>query len=1350
LIWGYYDTERRKKKDFSAVTIGIASPEKVLSWSHGEVKKAETINYRTFRPERDGLFCERIFGPTKDWECSCGKYKRIKNRNVVCDRCGGEVTESRVRRERMGHIKLITPCAHIWFVKGTPSYIATLLGLRAKDMERVLYYAAYLVIDPGLEETDLAKGQVLTEEEYRDVMGRFPGEFRAEMGAPAVRELLADLDLDALSAELKVDLEETGSKQKRKQIIRRLSIIEAMRKSGNRPEWMILDVLPVLPPDLRPLVPLDGGRFATSDLNDLYRTVINRNNRLRKLIELKAPDVILCNEKRMLQEAVDALLDNGRRGYVVRGMNNRPLKSLSDNLKGKLGRFRQNLLGKRVDYSGRAVIVVGPELKLHQCGLPKKMALELFKPFIIQKLEEQGFVHTIKSAKRLVEQVKPEIWDILEEVIQDHPVLLNRAPTLHRLGIQSFLPVLVEGSAIRVHPLVCTAFNADFDGDQMAVHIPISVEAQLEAKMLMFSTRNILSPAHGGPLAVPSQDIVLGCYALTKPKPGEKGEDKSFANEDEALLAYSLGEVGRYARIKVRMDGETVETTIGRLIFNDVLPTDYPYVNETLDRKKVAAVVADIYKQYGNAETVRILDAIKDLGFTYATLTGVTFGVDDLLVPAEKKKLIDETREEISKIERVYQNEAITFGERYNMVIDAWTRTTDMLGEMVFEQLGEDQDGFNPVFMMADSGARGSRTQIRQLAGIRGLMAKPQKKITGQVGEIIEQPILSNFREGLSVLEYFISTHGGRKGLADTALKTADAGYLTRRLVDVAHDLIVTTDDCHTLLGLETTAIKEGEEVIEPLSDRVLGRVALEDVIDPISDEVLVEANTEITEELAETIENSHVKSVKIRSVLTCEAKRGVCAKCYGRNLALGKMVDVGEAVGVIAAQSIGEPGTQLTLRTFHVGGTASRIVEQSVIQTKVAGKAEFEHLRTAEREKGTNVVISRNAELLIKNDQGRVTMSYQVPYGAVLLVKKGQKLEAGDNIYEWDPYSEPILSDVKGKVAFRDVVEGITLREEVDAQSKIQRVVVGSRRRDLDPHLIVEAGRNKQVEYPIPYGAYLTVYEGDKVVPGQQLVKIPREIGKTRDITGGLPRVAELFEARHPKNPAVISEIDGRVEIAGTKKGKRQIVVQGEHQTMEYSIPRGKHLKVHNGDEVTAGQPLCDGNIDPRDILDVKGEKEVQKFLVNEIQEVYRLQGVNINDKHLECIVRKMLRKVRIETVGDTDFLPSKTVDKFRFREVNEEMIRQGKTPATAKPILQGITDAALSTDSFISAASFQKTTHVLTEAAFSGRRDELRGLKENVIMGHLIPAGSGIYKMSDIEISEVEEEEVEAAEAV
>jgi DNA-directed RNA polymerase subunit beta' len=1346
LIWGYYDTDRGRKKDFSAVTIGVASPEKILSWSHGEVKKAETINYRTFRPERDGLFCERIFGPTKDWECACGKYKRIKNRNVVCDRCNVEVTESRVRRERMGHIKLVTPTAHIWFVKGTPSYIATLLGLRGRDMERVLYYAAYLVVDPGLEETGLEKGQVLAEEEYREVMARFPGEFRAEMGAPAVRELLADLDLDSLSAELKADLEETGSKQKRKQIIRRLSLVEAMKKSGNRPEWMVLDVLPVLPPDLRPLVPLDGGRFATSDLNDLYRTVINRNNRLRKLIELKAPEVILCNEKRMLQEAVDALLDNGRRGYVVRGMNNRPLKSLSDNLKGKLGRFRQNLLGKRVDYSGRAVIVVGPELKLHQCGLPKKMALELFKPFIIQKLEEQGFVHTIKSAKRLVEQVKPEIWDILEEVIQDHPVMLNRAPTLHRLGIQAFIPVLVEGSAIRIHPLVCTAFNADFDGDQMAVHVPIAVEAQLEAKMLMFSTRNILSPAHGGPLAVPSQDIVLGCYALTKPRPGEKGEGKKFANKDEALLAYDLGEVGRYARVNVRMNGENVETTIGRIIFNDVLPEDYGYVNETLDKRKVAGIVGDVYKKYGNAETVRLLDAIKEVGFTYATLTGITFGVDDLLVPEEKVALIDKTRKEVTKIEKVYQSEAITFGERYNMVIDAWTRTTDLLGELVFKQLGEDQDGFNPVFMMADSGARGSKTQVRQLAGIRGLMAKPQKKITGQVGEIIEQPILSNFREGLSVLEYFISTHGGRKGLADTALKTADAGYLTRRLVDVSHDLIVTMDDCYTLLGLETTAIKEGEEVIEPLGDRVLGRVALEDVIDPITDEVIVKANAEITEEIAEAIENSHVKAVKIRSVLTCEAKRGVCAKCYGRNLALGKMVDVGEAVGVIAAQSIGEPGTQLTLRTFHVGGTASRIVEQSVIQTKVAGKATFKHLRTAGRDKGIQVVISRNTELDVKDGEGRTRMAYQVPYGAVLSIEDGQNLETGDDIYEWDPYSEPILSDVKGVVRFRDVIEGITLKEEVDAQSKIQRVVVGgTRRRDLDPHIIVETAKGKQVEYPIPYGAYLTVYDGDGVVPGQQLVKIPREIGKTRDITGGLPRVAELFEARHPKNPAVISEIDGRVEIVGTKKGKRQIVVRGEHQTMEYNIPRGKHLKVHDGDEVTAGQPLCDGNVDPHDILHVKGEKEVQKFLVNEIQEVYRLQGVNINDKHLECIVRKMLREVSIETEGDTDFLPSEVIDKSRFREVNEEMIHRGKTPATAKPILQGITEAALSTDSFISAASFQKTTHVLAEAAFSGRRDDLRGLKENVIMGHLIPAGTGIYKMSEVDIYEETEEEPE-----
>ncbi len=1349
MIWGFFDDKRKQRKEFAAVTIGIASPEKILSWSHGEVKKAETINYRTFRPERDGLFCERIFGPTKDWECACGKYKRIKNRNVVCDRCGVEVTESRVRRERMGHIKLVSPVAHIWFVKGAPNYVANLLGISSRDLERVVYYAAYLVVDPGLKsETGLAAGQVISDEQYRRLYEKFPGEFEAGMGAPAVRRLLEGLDLETVSVQLKADLETTKSKQKRKAILKRLQLAEAVRKSGNRPEWMVLEVLPVLPPDLRPLVPLDGGRFATSDLNDLYRTVINRNNRLRKLIELKAPDVILRNEKRMLQESVDALLDNGRRGYAVRGVNNRPLKSLSDNLKGKLGRFRQNLLGKRVDYSGRAVIVVGPELKLHECGVPKKMALELFKPFIIQKLEERGFVHTIKSAKRLVEQVKPEVWDILEECIRDYPVLLNRAPTLHRLGIQAFKPVLVEGSAIRIHPLVCTAFNADFDGDQMAVHVPISPEAQLEAKLLMASTRNILSPAHGKPLATPTQDIVLGCYALTKPKEGEKGEGKAFADADEVMLAYDLGEVGRYAKVKVRLYGELIETTVGRVLLNEVLPDDFIFVNKTVDKKTLGGIIAEVYQRYGLARTVTLLDDLKELGFLHATLAGVTFGVDDLVVPAEKAELIEATKREVEKIDRLYKQQAITYGERYNMVIDAWTRTTDVLGELVFDRLSKDSKGFNPVFMMADSGARGSQNQIRQLCGLRGLMAKPQKKITGRIGEIIEQPILSNFREGLSVLEYFISTHGGRKGLADTALKTADAGYLTRRLVDAAHDLIVTEEDCRTLLGIEMTPLKEGEEVIASLGDRVLGRVALEDVYDPVTGELIVAANQLIDEGEAEKIEMSNATSAKIRSVLTCESRRGVCTLCYGKNLATGKLVDVGEAVGVIAAQSVGEPGTQLTLRTFHVGGTASRIVEQSKISAKVAGKARFERLRKVERPDGSRVVLSRNAELVIVDEEGRDRIKYAVPYGATLRAEDGQFLEKGQVIYEWDPYSEPILSDVGGKVELRDIIDGVTLREEVDAAGLIQRVVVGgTRRKDLDPHIVVHvAGGGKDLEYPVPYGGYLNVHNNEKVEAGRLLVKLPREIGKTRDITGGLPRVAELFEARRPKNPAIIAEIDGHVEIKGTRKGKRKIVVSGEHQAKEYEIPQGKHLKVHNGDFVTAGQQLCDGNIDPHDILRVKGDKEVQEYLVNEIQEVYRLQGVEINDKHLECIVRKMLRKVRIETVGDTDFLPEQTVDKFTFRDVNEKMISQGKKPATASPILQGITEAALSTDSFISAASFQKTTHILAEAAFAGKRDSLLGLKENVIMGHLIPAGLGAFDASKLHVQVAEEVAAEA----
>jgi len=1323
--------EDEKRQEFSTITIKLASPDKILAWSHGEVKKAETINYRTFKPERDGLFCERIFGPTKDWECYCGKYKRIKNRGIICDRCGVEVTESRVRRERMAHIKLVSPCAHIWFVKGTPNRVALLLGISSRDLEKIVYYAAYIVIDSGDPEvTELQKYQLLTEEQYQRLREKLGDEFRVGMGAEAIKELLEEINLEDLSAQLKAKHAEETSIQKRKVLVRRLQEVENFIFSGNRPEWMVLDVLPVLPPDLRPLVPLDGGRFATSDLNDLYRTVINRNNRLKKLMELRAPNVILKNEKRMLQEAVDALMDNGRRGYTVKGVGNRPLKSLSDSLKGKLGRFRQNLLGKRVDYSGRAVIVVGPELSLHQCGLPKKMALELFKPFIIQRLEEKGFVHTIKSAKRLVEQVRPEVWDTLDEVIKDHPVLLNRAPTLHRLGIQAFQPVLIEGNAITIHPLVCAAFNADFDGDQMAVHVPISVESQLESRILMMSTRNILSPAQGNPLATPSRDIILGCYVLTKPKSGDLGEGMLFADLDDAIAGYEHGVVGRNARIKVRFNGEIIETTAGRVIFNLMLPEELRYVNKTLDKKSLSIVVADAYKRLGNEKTVEVLDKLKGAGFLYATLYGISIGIDDIKVPPEKLGIIDAARKEVGTVEKMYKREAITEGERYNKVIDIWTQATDEVADRMIDVLAKDALGFNPVFMMTDSGARSTKTQIRQMAGMRGLMGKPQKKIIGSVGEIIESPIISNFREGLTVQEYFISTHGGRKGLADTALKTADAGYLTRRLVDVAHDLIVVENDCGTLLGIDVEALKEGEEIIEPLRDRILGRVCLEDIYHPITGEVLTKANTLLDEDTAQQIEDAGVRRVRIRSVLTCEIKHGVCALCYGRNLANSQLVSRGEAVGVIAAQSIGEPGTQLTLRTFHIGGTASRIVEQSIISVKSDGKAAFERVRFMTRQTGEKVVVSRNGEIVQYDNEGRERVRYTIPYGAILLVEDGQLLKRGEDIYHWDPYSEPILTDVTGTVNFVDIIDGVTMREEVDPSGKRQRVITEHREKRLHPSVVVvaEDDPQRQIEYAVPTGAYLMVRDGDKARGGDMLVKIPRDIGKTRDITGGLPRVAELFEARRPKDPATISEIDGTVEFGGFAKGKRRIVVHGEVEDREYLIPQGKHLKVQDNDYVVAGQQLCEGSIDPHDILRVKGDYEVQKYLVNEIQEVYRLQGVQISDKHMEVIVRKMLRKVKIDDPGDSAFLPEQEVDKFSFRAENERLIKARKKPATAHPILQGITKASLSTESFISAASFQETTRVLTEAAVAGRKDSLVGLKENVIMGHLIPAGTGM----------------------
>ncbi len=1327
--------ERKKVVTFEAIQLKLASPEVIRSWSYGEVTKPETINYRTFKPEKDGLFCERIFGPVKDWECSCGKYKRIRYRGVICDRCGVEVTQSKVRRERLGHIELAVPVSHIWFLKSLPSRIGHLMDMSIRDLERVLYYESYVIVDPG--DTGLRKKDLISEEEHLKLQ-EAGKEFQAGMGAEAIRELLRDVNVEELSAELRTQVKMETSVQRKKEALKRLRVVEAFRQSENQPEWMVLAVIPVIPPDLRPLVPLEGGRFATSDLNDLYRRVINRNNRLKKLIEIKAPEVILRNEKRMLQEAVDALLDNGRRSYSVRGEGKRPLKSLSDLLRGKQGRFRQNLLGKRVDYSGRSVIVVGPELKLHQCGLPKNMALELFKPFIIRKLEEKGYVQTVKSAKRLVERERPEVWDILEEIIHDHPVLLNRAPTLHRLGIQAFQPVLVEGKAIRIHPLVCAAFNADFDGDQMAVHVPLSYEAQLEASILMLSTNNILSPAHGRPLAIPTQDMVLGCYALTKPCPGQIGEGRIFSNKDEVAIAYDAGQLGLQAQIKVRIDGKLKETTTGRVIFNQVVPEEVGFVNELLDKKKLEQLVSRAYRIIGMRRTAQFLDELKRIGFTYATLGGITVGVDDLIIPKEKKVLLEKAQRTVSKIQEQYERGLITDGERYNKVIDTWTHTTSDVAEVMFEQLSKSKNGFNPVFMMADSGARGSKEQIRQLAGMRGLMAKPQKRITGQVGEIIESPITSNFREGLSVLEYFISTHGARKGLADTALKTADAGYLTRRLVDVAQDVIITEQDCGTILGLDTGALKEGEEVIEPLSDRILGRVALEDVIDPISGEVIAHAGAEITEEAALRIEESGVEKVHIRSVLTCESRRGVCVKCYGRNLATGNMVELGEAVGVMAAQSIGEPGTQLTLRTFHIGGTAARIAAQSKVSVKSSGTIKSHELKTVQRKSGEWVVLGRNGQIELVDQDGRARARYNVPYGAVLKVQDKSSVEENETIFEWDPYTNTILTEHPGKVVFRDIVEEVTLREELDETTGLrQRVIVEDRDKALHPNVAISDAKGKKLaDYAIPTGAHLLVHDGMQVNAGDFLVKIPREISKTRDITGGLPRVAELFEARKPRDPAVVSEIDGVVEFAGIIRGSHKLVVRGENETMEYFIPHGKHLRARDRDRVRSGERLCEGPINPHDILTIKGAGAVQEYLVNEIQEVYRLQGVRINDKHIEVIVRQMLQKVRVEDPGDTMFLEGQQVEKKRFQDENEKIINTGGEPATFQTLLLGITKAALSTESFVSAASFQETTRVLTEAAIQGRKDKLLGLKENVIMGHLIPAGTGFANYRNIAV--------------
>jgi DNA-directed RNA polymerase subunit beta' len=1368
-ILGFFEKPKTQRKNFNSIRISLASPEKIRSWSHGEVTKPETINYRTFKPERDGLFCAKIFGPVTDWECLCGKYKRMKHRGVICDKCGVEVTQAKVRRERIGHIELACPVSHVWFFKGLPSRIGHLLDISLRDLERILYFEAYVVIDPG--DTPLKEKDLLSEEKFRALAEEFgPETFVAKMGAEAIKELLKRVDVSTLAEELRHAMKTETSYQKRLKYAKRLKVVEAFRKSQNKPEWMILDVIPVIPPELRPLVPLDGGRFATSDLNDLYRRVINRNNRLKKLMELKAPDVIVRNEKRMLQEAVDALFDNGRRGRVLRGANNRPLKSLSDTLKGKQGRFRQNLLGKRVDYSGRSVIVVGPELRLHQCGIPKKMALELFKPFIYNRLEDQGYATTIKSAKEMVEREEEKVWDFLEEVIQDHPVLLNRAPTLHRLGIQAFQPVLVEGKAIKIHPLVCTAFNADFDGDQMAVHIPLSPKAQIEASVLMMSTENILSPANGSPIVVPTQDIVLGLYYLTKDKPGSRGSGKIFACPEDVLHSLEAKEVEILTPIRLLYNGpiidlttvrtplddqdllhikpevvenKLIDTTVGRVLFNTEMPEGYPFVNGVLKKKGVGQLVSFCYINFGIEQTVETLDKLKDLGFKYATLAGISIGIEDMRIPKEKNEFVAKAREEVIAVDQQYLDGVITNGERYNKIIAIWSDVTEKVSDVMFNQMGgfETEAGeFNPIYIMSDSGARGSQQQIRQLAGMRGLMAKPS-------GEIIETPITSNFREGLTVLQYFISTHGARKGLADTALKTADSGYLTRRLVDVAQDVIVSEEDCGTTDGIVVSAIVEAGEIIEPLRERIIGRFALEDIINPIKSEVIVSRDTLISEENADEIQKSGIDRVKIRSVLTCEARRGVCRKCYGRDLATGKQVELGESVGVIAAQSIGEPGTQLTMRTFHIGGTASRVSEKSTLATKFGGTIKFRNLATVKNKEGDLVAMNRNGQVVIQDEHGVEKERYSIVYGAKLKVSDGQEIAEGEVFVEWDPYTFSILTELGGAVEFKDVLEGVTMKEEFDEVTGLSSpVIIDSTDEKKQPQFVIKNKSGKVMKsYLLPSGAHLMVSRKQAVFPGDVLAKIPRETTKTKDITGGLPRVVELFEARRPKEPAVITEIDGTVAVGGVSKGMRKVIVTNETtaEKKEYLLPKSIHINVQESEKVRAGDPLIDGPVNPHDILDVLGVKALQNYLVNEIQEVYRLQGVTINDKHIEIIVRQMMRWIKVEDVGDTGFLLEEQVDKFRFKEENERVLGEGGKPAIGRPLLLGITKASLSTESFISAASFQETTRVLTEASISGKVDFLRGLKENVIMGRLIPAGTGLDHYTRIELEAPEEME-------
>jgi DNA-directed RNA polymerase subunit beta' len=1412
-----YKKDIKIKSNFTTITISLASPESILERSSGEVLKPETINYRTYKPERDGLFCERIFGPVKDYECHCGKYKRIRYKGIVCDRCGVEVTEKKVRRERMGHINLVVPVAHIWYFRSLPNKIGYLLGLPTKRLDLIIYYERYVVIQAGIKEADgINKMDFLTEEEYLDVLDTLPKEnqylddkdpqkFVAKMGAEALEELLKRLNLDELSYNLRHQAANETSQQRKNEALKRLQVVEAFRDAKtrieNNPEWMIVKIVPVIPPELRPLVPLEGGRFATSDLNDLYRRVIIRNNRLKRLIEIKAPEVILRNEKRMLQEAVDSLFDNSRKVNAVKTEGNRALKSLSDILKGKQGRFRQNLLGKRVDYSARSVIVVGPNLKLHECGLPKDMAAELFKPFIIRKMIERGVVKTVKSAKKIVDRKDPLVWDILENVLKGHPVLLNRAPTLHRLGIQAFQPKLVEGKAIQLHPLTCTAFNADFDGDQMAVHVPLGNAAILEAQILMLASHNILNPANGTPITVPSQDMVLGLYYITKGRKTDadrviKGEGLTFYSPEEVIIAYNEKKLDLHAFIKVKafvkeregsIVNKIIDTTVGRVLFNQHVPLEVGYINELLTKKSLRDIIGEVVKNTGMARAAQFLDDIKELGFMMAFQGGLSFNLKDINIPAEKVTLIDQASKQVEEVMSNYNMGFITNNERYNQIIDIWTRINNRLTANVMEILSTDNQGFNSVYMMLDSGARGSKEQIRQLAGMRGLMAKPQK--SGSGGEIIENPILSNFKEGLSVLEYFISTHGARKGLADTALKTADAGYLTRRLHDVAQDMIVGEVDCGTLRGIYTTALKDNEDIVEPLYDRILGRTSLHDVLDPITNLLLVSAGQDITEEIGKNIENSPLEGIEIRSVLTCESKRGVCALCYGRNLASGKRVQRGEAVGVIAAQSIGEPGTQLTLRTFHVGGTASNIAAESQINARFEGIIEFENVRTVEykTEEGiVDVVLGRSGEFrIVEQGTNKVIVTNNIPYGAYLYVKDGIKISKGDRICSWDPYNAVIISEFAGSTKFEAVLEGITFREESDEQTgHREKVIIDTRDKTKNPVIQVADNKGNVIKgYNIPVGAHIAVDEGEKLQTGQVIAKIPRSTGKTRDITGGLPRVTELFEARNPSNPAVVTEIDGVVTLGGVKRGNREITIESKDgQVKKYLVPLSKHILVQDNDFVKAGMPLSDGSISPADILAIKGPAAVQEYLVNGIQEVYRLQGVKINDKHFEVIVHQMMQKVAIEDAGDTRFLEREAVDSWDFMLENDDIfdkkvitepgdsegLKSGQIvsvrrlrdensilkrkdlklvevrdaiAATSSPMLQGITRASLGTKSFISAASFQETTKVLNEAAIAGKKDMMLGLKENVIVGHLIPSGTGLRVYENIRVGSQEE---------